>query len=197
MLLLGVWGVLTGLLSIHALFMPVLFFFVPGAILIYYWKGRGLFLQDSPNWIFPMLLAVVVSLLTMGAGVVPLQYLDKGANAWIIWGFAVFPIVSAIVLTELLMPQTLSPRCAIKPAPAWILSGVLGWASGFGDWLVFWGHSPWITGLGTVAVIAASVFVYRDKVKPHPDMAAFLAHFFAWMGLLVVVMLYASAFFHI
>ena len=187
---------LEGLLSIHTFAIPILFFFVPGAILIFYWKGRRLFLRDSPDWIFPALLSVMVSVISMGAAIVPLRYLDKNANAWIIVGMSAVPIFNAVVLTELLVPQTLPSRWALKPAPAWILSGVLGWVSGLGDWVVFWHDSPWLTGAGTMVAICLSFLVYRRTVRSHPDMAAFVAHFFAWMGMLVLVMLYSSVFLH-
>lgn len=195
-LLLGVWSLLEGLLSVHSLFMPILFFFVPGGTLIYYWKSRGLFLRDSSNWIFPSILAVAASLISVGAAVVPLEYLDKSASVWIIIGLSIVPVLSAVTLTELLVPQTLPQRWALKPAPAWILSGLLGWLSGVADWAVFWQHSPWFTIGGTAAAVTGSVLIYHRVVKPRPEASAFLAHFFGWMGLLVVVMLYTSILFH-
>ena len=145
--------------------------------MIFYWKGRHLFLRNSPDWIFPALLSVVVSAISMGAAIIPLQFLDSHANAWIIVLASVFPTMNAVLLTELLVPQTLPPQWALKPASAWFVSGFLGWLSEVGDWLVFWHHSAWLTGIGTVIAIVLSMIVYRQTIRNHPEMDNFIAHF--------------------
>lgn len=187
---LGVLVMLAGLLSHQVFLTDFALFFVPGAILVYYLRARRILLRPASSEIFPVLIAVLLSVWTDALNNQMLTRLAHHPSLWDPTALTVFSSLFAlggILLLEGMLPEVLPKSWALRPGPAVVLATVLSAVAAITGWAVLrWWALPTLAALGAGAWI-----YYRRVVRPNPQVVSILLFYIAAYTFVMVCAAYA------
>jgi hypothetical protein len=174
-------------LSREPLFLGFAVFFVPGGVLVYYLRDRGVF-KKTASPMFLMLLSVAVSFIVSGLNsqlITPGVTLGTERQDFLIVGLSLAWTGGLVLLVEFMLPHTIPDAWALKPwaamiaAVSLVLVGSLAGIAGFAR------HAWWLAASVVAVVPVAGLFWYRRVVCPAPRAQSVLA-FCALSWLLVM-----------